>query len=150
MHANDSIVEHFVTTPHGAFAFIANSRFGWGDPYGTNGASQYYDRQFFDAIFSEGIEEIGKANQDSKEDNIGFLSQEAMRWVYYELNLFGDPTATIPPQPNDFTPSLTDGSLSPTSGDQKTLFTYNVTTYNLEITIIHLNAQIINFLLIQE
>ena len=50
-----------------------------------------------------------------------------MRWVYYELNLFGDPTATIPPQPNDFTPSLTDGSLSPTSGDQKTLFTYNVT-----------------------
>ncbi|TKJ27479.1 MAG: hypothetical protein CEE42_02145 [Promethearchaeota archaeon Loki_b31] len=127
IHANDSIVEHFVTTPHGAFAFIANSRFGWGDPYGTNGASQYYDRQFFDAIFSEGIEEIGRANQDSKEDNIGFLSQEAMRWVYYELNLFGDPTATIPPQPNDFTPSLTDGSLSPTSGNQTTLFTYNVT-----------------------
>jgi hypothetical protein len=126
-HANDCIVEHFVTTPHGAFAFIGNSRFGWGDPYGTNGASQYYDRQFFDAIFSEGIEEIGRANQDSKEDNIGFLSQEAMRWVYYELNLFGDPTATIPPQPNDFTPSLTDGSLSPTSGDQTTLFTYNVT-----------------------
>jgi hypothetical protein len=125
-HANDSIVEHFVTTPHGAFAFIGNSRYGWGDRYGTNGASQYYDRQFFDAIFAECIEEIGRANQDSKEDNIGFISQVAMRWVYYELNLMGDPTATLPPSPNDFAPSLTDGDVSPPSGDQTTIFNYKV------------------------
>lgn len=127
VHANDSIVEHFVTTPHGAFAFIGNSRFGWGDPWGTNGASQYYDRQFFDAIFDEGIEEIGKANQDSKEDNIGFINQEAMRWVYYQLNLMGDPAATLPPQPNDFYPNLYDSNLTPTSGDQTTQFKFNVT-----------------------
>ena len=125
-HENDSIVEHFITTQHGAFAFVGNSRFGWGDPYGTNGASQYYDRQFYDAIFKEGIEEIGRANQDSKEDNIGYISQEAMRWCYYELNLFGDPTAKLQPQPNDFKPELTQGEVSPTSGDQTTLFTFSV------------------------
>jgi len=126
-HANDSIVEHFVTTTHGAFAFIGNSRFGWGDPWGTNGASQYYDRQFFDAIFDEGIEEIGKANQDSKEDNIGFINQEAMRWVYYQLNLMGDPAATLPPQPNNFSPNLYDSNVTPSSGDQTTQFKFNIT-----------------------
>ncbi|MHA1671828.1 MAG: C25 family cysteine peptidase [Promethearchaeota archaeon] len=125
-HSNDSIVEHFVTESNGAFAYIANSRFGWGDPYGTDGASQYYDRQFFDAIFSEGIDEIGKANQDSKHDNIGYLSQEAMRWVYYELNLFGDPSATLPPQPNIEAPQLSNEEFTPSTGDQQTLFTYNI------------------------
>ncbi len=125
-HANDSIVEHFVTSEHGAFAFVGNSRFGWGDNYGTNGASQYYDRQFFDAMFSEGIDEIGRANQDSKEDNIGYISQEAMRWCYYQLNLLGDPCATLPPQPNDYEPQLTEGSVAPMTGDQTTLFTFEV------------------------
>jgi len=94
----DSFAEHLVTTPHGAFATIANSRYGFGDPYGTNGSSQFFDREFFDAIFGENIPEIGKANQDSKEDNIDIIDQDAIRWCYYELNLFGDPTATIPPQ----------------------------------------------------
>lgn len=126
-HSNDSIVEHFVTESNGAFAYVANSRFGWGDPYGTDGASQYYDRQFFDAIFSEGIQEIGKANQDSKHDNIGYISQEAMRWVYYELNLFGDPSATLPPQANYEAPQLSDEEFSPSTGDQQTLFTFNIT-----------------------
>ena len=122
----DCIVEHFMTTDNGAFAFIANSRYGWGDPYGTNGASQFFDREFFDAIFKEGITEIGRANQDSKEDNIGFLSQDYVRWCYYQINLFGDPTASISSQANDFAPVLTSESISSTQGYQDTPLNFNV------------------------
>ncbi len=91
---SDCISEQFTTISTGAVAMITNSRYGWGDYYSLNGPSQYYDRQFFDAIFGENITQIGAANQDSKEDNIPFI-QMATRWVYYQLNLFGDPTLDI-------------------------------------------------------
>ncbi|MBN1801305.1 MAG: hypothetical protein JW891_07350 [Candidatus Lokiarchaeota archaeon] len=128
----DSVVEHFVTSPYGAFAFIANSRYGWGNRYTTNGASQHFDREFFDAIFGEGITEIGRANQDSKEDSIPFLSQAYIRWCYYEINLFGDPTANILPQPNDNSPILTSESLTPVSGYQDTPFIFRVTYTDMD------------------
>jgi len=50
-------------------ATIGNSRYGWYQQGSTNGASQYFDRQFFDAIFGEDMTEIGMVNGDSKEDN---------------------------------------------------------------------------------
>ena len=89
--STDCICEHLTTQAQGSFAFVGNSREGWLEPFTTNGSSQYYDRQFFDAIFGEEIVEIGAANQDSKEDNIGFLEYGAHRWCAYELNLFGCP-----------------------------------------------------------
>jgi Peptidase family C25/Propeptide_C25 len=95
MTSTDCILEHFTTQNKGAFAFVGNSRYGWGDHGTTNGSSQYYDRQFFDAIFGEEIVELGAANQDSKEDNIGFLNYGANRWCAYELNLFGDPQTPL-------------------------------------------------------
>ncbi|MCG2826156.1 MAG: C25 family cysteine peptidase, partial [Thermoplasmatales archaeon] len=91
----DCIAEHFTTESHGAFAFIANSRYGWGTYASTDGPSQHFDREFFDALFGENIRELGKANQDSKEDSIGFISDPIIRWCYYEINLFGDPTVRI-------------------------------------------------------
>jgi len=92
---SDSIAEHFVTSKHGAFAVIMNSRYGWGMKHSTDGPSQHFDRQFWDAIFGEGITNIGKANQDSKEDNIGSVSDNYMRYCYYEINLLGDPETSI-------------------------------------------------------
>lgn len=91
----DCIAEHLVTNPTGAFAVIANSRFGWGQKKSTDGPSQYYDRQFWDAVFSERIANLGKANQDSKEDNIGHISSGVMRFCYYEINLLGDPETPL-------------------------------------------------------
>ena len=91
----DCIAEHLVTNPAGAFAFVANSRFGWGEQGSTNGASQYYDRQFWDAVFGERILNLGKANQDSKEDNIGYIFDDVMRFCYYEINLLGDPETPL-------------------------------------------------------
>ena len=123
----DCIAEHFVSTSSGAFACIANSRDGWGSGVDTNGPSQRLDREFFDAIFGEGIEEIGRANQDSKEDTIGFISESLIRYCYYELNLFGDPTASIPSEHNNHAPILNSESFSPTSGYQDTELTFSVT-----------------------
>jgi len=59
--------------------------------YSTDGPSQRFDRQFWDAPLGEGIFEIGRANQDSKEDNLWDINGGCIRWCYYELNLFGDP-----------------------------------------------------------
>ncbi len=88
----DSILEHFTTEANGAFAFVGNSRYGWYVQGSTNGASQRFDRQFWDALFDEGITNLGRINQDSKEDNDGSVdSTGAIRWCYFALNLFGDP-----------------------------------------------------------
>lgn len=84
-----------VKTDNGAFASIMNSRFGWGQPGGTNGPSQHFDREFWDAIYGENITALGKANADSKEDNLYRIQGDRIRWCYYTLNLFGDPALRI-------------------------------------------------------
>ena len=92
----DCIGEHYVTSSQGAFACILNSRYGWYMPGSTNAPSQRMDREFWDAIYGENITEIGKANQDSKEDNAGLISISSYyRWCAYELNLLGDPSVRI-------------------------------------------------------
>jgi hypothetical protein len=88
----DCIAEYFtVKNTHGAFAGIWNARYGWFWSYSTDGDSQRYHRQFWDAVFGESIREIGRANHDSKEDNLFLIQRSCMRWVYFETNLFGDP-----------------------------------------------------------
>ena len=92
----DCIAEYLtVKTDNAAVAGIWNARYGWGRRDSTDGPSNRYDREFWDAIFNEGIKEIGRANQDSKEDNIYRISESCMRWCYYGLNLFGDPALKI-------------------------------------------------------
>jgi hypothetical protein len=90
---NDCIAEYFtVETTQGAFAGIWNTREGLGTGGGTDGPSQRYHREFWDAVFGENITVISKANQDSKEDNIWRINERSMRFVCYELTLFGDPS----------------------------------------------------------
>jgi len=86
-----------IKTDHGAFAVIMNARYGWGELNSTDGASQRFNREFWDAIFSsaEGKPELGRANHDSKEDNLYRINEDYMRWCYYELNLFGDPSVAM-------------------------------------------------------
>ncbi len=95
----DCILEHFVVDDHGAYAFIGNSRFGWGVGGSTCGPSQRFDREFWDAVFGEGITRIGIANADSKHDNVGLIDVGVYRFCYYEINLFGDPEISITPAP---------------------------------------------------
>jgi hypothetical protein len=92
----DCIAEYFtVKNTQGAFAGIWNARYGFFWSYSTDGDSQRYHRQFWDAVFGENIREIGRANHDSKEDNLFLIQRSCMRWVYYETNLFGDPAVTF-------------------------------------------------------
>ncbi len=89
----DCIAEHFtVKTENAAFAVIMNARYGWFWSYTTDGDSQRFNREFWDAIYGEEITQLGKANQDSKEDNLHIIGRSCIRWTYYQLNLFGDPT----------------------------------------------------------
>ncbi len=90
-YGEDAIAEHFTTVEEAAVAFVGNTRYGWGQHESTNGSSQYFDRQFFDAIFDEDITRIGDCNDDSKVDNIPFISYGANRWCYYQLCVLGDP-----------------------------------------------------------
>jgi hypothetical protein len=92
---DDCIGERFTLIENGAVAFIGNSRFGYYSTGNTRGASQYFHRQFFDAVFGEGITAIGPAHDDSRVDNIPYIEYEAMRWVYYTVNLLGDPSMDI-------------------------------------------------------
>ncbi|KAA0003380.1 MAG: PKD domain-containing protein [Thermoplasmata archaeon] len=100
-HGRDCIAEYFtVKTEHGAFAGIWNTRYGWGGgeykPYNIiDYGNHRYIREFWDAVFGEGIKEIGKANQDSKEDNIWRINEVIMRYCFYTITLFGDPSAPI-------------------------------------------------------
>ena len=88
----------YVTTgnDHGAFAVVMNARYGWGD-WHTDGPSQKFNREFWDAVYNpaEAMPELSRANQDSKEDNLYRIDESCMRWCYYQLDLFGDPTIAI-------------------------------------------------------
>jgi hypothetical protein len=89
----DCVAEYFtVKTDNAAFAVIMNARYGWYNPGGTDASSQHYHREFWDAVFKEGKTILGEANHDSKEDNLYRINDDCMRWSYYALNLFGDPT----------------------------------------------------------
>lgn len=91
----DCFAEVITTMEYGAFAVVMNARYGWGMPKSTDGPSQYYNREFWDAFLGEDIVNIGRMNQDSKEDSVHKINQDCMRWCYYELNLFGDPELAI-------------------------------------------------------
>ena len=92
----DCIAEYFTAkNTHGAFAGIWNARYGFFWSFRTDGDSQRYMRQFWDAVFGENKTELGRANHDSKEDNLFMIQRSCMRWCYYETNLFGDPSITF-------------------------------------------------------
>ena len=103
-YEGDCFSEIISTIATADVATIGNTRYGWGLHSSTDGASQYFDRQFYDAIFGEDITQIGWTNADSKEDNVPFIDGQAIRWCYYELTLFGDPSMDIwTAVPTDFT-----------------------------------------------
>lgn len=94
-HAQDAIGEQLVTGPHGAVAFIGNTRLGWNAPGTTCGVSQFFDRRFFDAVFGRGIGRIGPALDDSRIRTIPLIDFAAVRYVMYNLALLGDPALCL-------------------------------------------------------
>ncbi len=148
-YGSDCFAEEFSSDDDGAVAIIMNSRYGWGDPGGTNGSSQYFDREFFDAMFAENIYPLADVNDDSKMDVIWAITYGANRWCYYELNVFGDPAmhlwtgeptaltvnhpaAIMVGQP-DMDVTVTSGG-SPVEGATVTIWTDDYSVYDVGVT----------------
>ncbi len=92
----DCIAEDITDLATGEVASIANSRYGWYMPGGTNSSSQYYDRQFFDTVFNRDFYKIGVCNSFSKEKDVMLIgSNPFYKWAAFETNLFGDPSMDI-------------------------------------------------------
>ncbi len=95
-YGTDSVVEHFLTGPSGAVAFIANSRRGWASTLTADGPSQRFNRRFWNAVLRDSEFGWGAANDRSKEESVGdILVNERARWCAYELNTLGDPALRI-------------------------------------------------------
>ncbi len=126
----DCIAEYFtVKSEHGAFAVIMNARYGWFWSYRTDGDSQRFSREFWDAVFGENLPVISMANQDSKEDNLYLIGRSCMRWTYYELNLFGDPVIAFHVSNP---PDIPTRPLGPSSGTKDTEYNYTTTTTDID------------------
>lgn len=102
----DCVAEHLTTsTRSGMFAVVCNSRDGYGKLFSTDGASQRYNREFWDAYFGERKLRLGELNTDSHEDNAWRINEQYMRWVYYTSNLLGDPATQLITAPKDVSAS---------------------------------------------
>ncbi|MFA6721585.1 MAG: C25 family cysteine peptidase, partial [Candidatus Cloacimonadaceae bacterium] len=115
----ECIAEHMSTTDGGVFAFIGNTRYGWYMPGGIDGASQFYDRQYFIGLFETLNTRFGQALSYSRQQNLNAaLSNDVMRWCYYEVVLFGDPSIDVKyPDPSLPLLSLEEYSVSDIEGD---------------------------------
>jgi len=149
-YIGESFAEEFTTDDDGAVAVVMNARYGWGEHGSTNGSSQYFDRQFFDAIFAEEIYPLGEVNNDSKVDNVWSINYGANRWCYYQLNLFGDPamhlwtaepTAMVVDHPSGIivgqpamTVNVTDSGSGAIEGAQVTIWTDDYSVYDTDFT----------------
>ncbi len=106
---NDCIAENWTGgIAHGAVAIVCNSRYGWGYHESTRGSSNYFHREFVDAMYGEDIYHISYANDDSKEDCLPWITSDDManRWCALELNVFGDPELDIwTAEPTTLSPS---------------------------------------------
>jgi hypothetical protein len=92
----EAVGENIVISEHGLYAFVGNTRYGWYAPGSTNGASQPYDIKFFEALFNENMRELGDALVYSRLELVNeAMSSDVMRWVHYELILFGDPSIAV-------------------------------------------------------
>ena len=94
-YGNDAVGEVFTYIEGGAVGYMGTTRYGASAHESTRGAGQYYDRQFFDAVFGEGITAIGDAHDDCKVDNIPYIDFRALRWEYYARVLLGEPSMDI-------------------------------------------------------
>ena len=85
------------STQGGAFAFIGNSRYGWGSPGNPEyGYSDLFNQAFYEELFTNGYSKAGEALALAKAQFIAYAQQENVyRWCLYEVNLLGDPEMAL-------------------------------------------------------
>ena len=76
---------------------MGNSRYGWGCPgYPGECVSDLYDQQFFRALFTSGLYNLGVTHADAKDYYVPDAHvDDYMRYALYEITLLGDPEMPI-------------------------------------------------------
>ena len=98
---NDCIGEAMVMIDNLAVAGAFNSRYGWFNEGQTEGPSAHLHREFVDALYHDKESRIGAAHMISKiETSVwvnapGQWEEGALRWCFYDCNIFGDPALGI-------------------------------------------------------
>ena len=93
-----SLSEAFLRNPvGGSLVYLGSSRYNWGSPgsyYGGTGKG--FMRDFLELVFDEEVLCVGQAFDAHKEANVGAgASSGSVRWVYFAMNLQGDPAFCI-------------------------------------------------------
>lgn len=96
----DCMAERLTTSSrNGMFSVVFNTVYGYGSYNESretlDGPNQRFNRQFWDAFFSEKILKLGDINTDSHEDNIWCINYDLIRYCMYETVLFGDPSTML-------------------------------------------------------
>jgi hypothetical protein len=105
---DDAISEYYVTSTHGAFAVIMNSRSGWYDSAGRLLYNHVHAKAFMDQILNHGVLHLGEANEAAKAEmraTVGKLGFD--RWVELETNLLGDPETSMQIGNDVYIPGIT-------------------------------------------
>lgn len=95
--ASDCIAEQMLNISNFAVAFVGNSRYGWFNEGTTEGPSEHLHREFMNALYGEGIGQIGAAHTLSKINTAPWVNapgqweEGALRWCFYDCNVLGDP-----------------------------------------------------------
>jgi hypothetical protein len=133
---DDCAAEYFtVETAHGAFAVVMNARYGLASENTLVSPSQVLDESFFTALFTENLHALGQANHYAKEDHIWQINENGIRWVFYETNLFGDPSLKI--KPHNDPPVLPPAPEGPDSGVTMREYTFTAITTDPEEEMIY-------------
>jgi hypothetical protein len=119
----DCFAEQLVTVSNAACATVMNAREGWEYLDVVGGYSHRFHRAFWDAALRGNATRLGEINEQSRRMNLHMLTSYAptyWRWVYYELNLFGDPALPFARAVNTVAPLITHEPLVNTYDTQAT------------------------------
>jgi hypothetical protein len=98
---NDCIMEKMHSIENFAVAVIGNSRYGWFNEGQTEGPAAHLHREMVDAMYHEKMNFIGSAFVESKIQTAPWVTapgqweEGALRWNFYDINIFGDPTLSL-------------------------------------------------------
>jgi len=113
----DCFAEQLVTVSNAAAAVVMNSRNGWASSGSVSGYSHYFHRYFWDGAFRGSATTYGEMNEYARRKNLSSVPQyngSFWRWVYYELNLLGDPAMPVLPALLNVRPEFSHTPLSNT------------------------------------
>lgn len=98
---SDCIAERMVNIENFVVAGAYNSRYGWFNEGQTEGPSAHLHREFVDALYNDKQNRVGEAHLVSRTETSSWVNapgqheEGALRWCFYDCNIFGDPALAV-------------------------------------------------------